>query len=119
MKISSTLTIWKVKYLMLFRSYILATVLTRRHTNLILKSFTFSKTFLRIPPISKSSMLLPLDPVPLVEKLKRVHLQGYVWLNALKANLLLFSTECYGWKARANHNVIVIYWKLTATIYCK
>ena len=74
---------------------------------------------IRIPPISKSSMVLPLDPDPLLEKLKRVHLQGYIWLDALKANLLSFSAECYGWKARVNHNVNVIYWKLTATIYCK
>ena len=29
---------------MFFPSYILATVLTPRHTNLMLKSFTFSKT---------------------------------------------------------------------------
>ena len=35
----------------------------------------------------KSSMLLPLNPDSLVEKLKRVHLPRYVWLNALKATL--------------------------------
>ena len=36
----------------------------------------------------KSSMLLLPDPDSLFEKLKRVYLQCYVWLNALKAGFI-------------------------------
>ena len=32
-------------------------------------------------------MLFPPDPDSLVEKLKLVHLQCYIWVNALKATL--------------------------------
>ena len=33
-------------------------------------------------------MPLPSDPNPHVEELKRVNLQCYLWLNALKANFI-------------------------------
>ena len=41
-------------------------------------------------------MLLRSDPDSLVERLKLIHLQYYVWLNVLKATLRLLNSESYG-----------------------
>ena len=46
----------------------------------------------------KSSMPLPPNPDSLVEVLKCVHLQSYVWLNAIKATLPSLNIAFYGWK---------------------
>ena len=65
---------------------------------------------------SKSSMPLPLDPDPLVE-LKRVHLQYYVRLNALKTTLT--SLNIMDRKGQKHQCGLASVWKSTAIIYDK
>ena len=54
-------------------------------------------------------MLLPTDPDLLVKELKRVHLQCYVWLNALKATLFSLIIDFYRWKVRENYNGVLMW----------
>lgn len=49
-------------------------------------------------------MLLSPDPNSSAEELKCVHLQPYIWLNALKATLPSQNIACYEWKVRGNYN---------------
>ena len=57
----------------------------------------------------KLSMLLPPDPDLLVEEMKRVHLQCYVWLNALKATLFLLILNFYRRTARGNYSGLLMW----------
>ena len=57
----------------------------------------------------KLSMLLPPDPDLLVEEMKRVHLQCYVWLNALKATLFLLIINFYRRTARGNYSGLLMW----------
>ena len=51
-------------------------------------------------------MPFPLDPESLVKELRCVHLQCYVWPNALKVTLPSFNIEYYGWTVRGNYNEV-------------
>ena len=51
-------------------------------------------------------MLFPPDPDSLVEKLRLVHLQCYIWVNALKATL---NIEFYGLKVKRNYNGVLMW----------
>ena len=79
-------------------SYMLSPVSTQHTTNLMLNSSTYLKKFVKILPISKSSMPLLSGPDLLAEKIKLVHLQCYVWLNVVKATLPSLDIECCDWK---------------------
>ena len=57
----------------------------------------------------KLSMLLPPDPDLLNEEMKRVHLQCYVWLNALKATLFLLIINFYRRTARGNYSGLLMW----------
>ena len=47
-------------------------------------------------------MPLPSNTDSLIEELKHVHLQSYVWLNALEATLPSLNILFYGWQVRGD-----------------
>ena len=75
------------------------------HTGKLNKGYLSTRVCLSENLRPKMLMSPPPDLDSLAEELKRVHLQCYVWLNALKTPFRPLNVVFYGWKVRRDYNV--------------